>query len=39
MVILNCVPAVRPESNPAVLFDEAARKVQGAAKDDWVTEC
>jgi len=36
--MVNCFESVNPESNPAVLFVDAARYVHGAAKELWVTE-
>lgn len=39
MLIVNVFVSCRPESNPAELFELAARYVQGLANDDWVTEC
>lgn len=38
IVIVNCLPVCRPESNPPELPLAAARYVQGALKLDWVTE-
>jgi hypothetical protein len=39
IVIVNVVPAVSVESNPAELFPLAARWVHGFSKLDCVTEC
>ena len=38
MLMENWVPAVNPESKPPGLLSLAAKYVQGAAKDDCVTE-
>jgi len=37
--MVNWSPAVRLESNPAVLLEDASRYVHGFAKELWVTEC
>jgi len=38
IIMVNCFELVSPESNPAVLFADAARYVHGAWKELWVTE-
>jgi len=39
IVMVNCFAFCSPESNPAPEPFAASKCVQGAANDDWVTEC
>jgi len=40
MVIVNCVPAWKPESKPIGPLPAASlRRLHGFANEDWVTEC
>jgi len=38
ILTVNCFALVKPESNPPSVLLVAAKYVQGAANDDWVTE-
>jgi len=39
ILIVKCFAVCKPESKPADTLPLAAKYVQGAAKEDWVTEC